>query len=155
MKKETDVEKLYEIIDELKEKLVIVEGKKDKKALNRLGLKNIIAIGGKPVYHIVEKHSKQSKEIVILTDFDKKGNQLNLKLKNMFQKYRKHVNSRLRKSIMNFGKNKIEDFGSIGIDLISDKPVFKEVDIHVKISTNVNKVRYSRSNKRKRDDRET
>lgn len=155
MKRKIDLEELNNLIEELKDKIVIVEGKKDKKALNRLGLKNIIAINGKPVYDIVRSYSDTKKEIVILTDFDRKGKQINIKLKNMFQKYQKHVNSKLRRKFMKFGKNRIEDFGSIGIDLIGKIPVLKEVDDHVKIGTNIDKIRNSSSDKRKRDDRET
>ena len=128
-------EEITKMVRDLEEKLVIVEGKRDKKALKSLGVKNIIAINGRPLYEVAEIASKSKKEIVILTDFDKKGREIEKGLKNLLQRYRKHPNSKLRWRVMNLGKNKIEDFGNLN----SPNPLsFKEADIHVKISTNVN-----------------
>ena len=58
----------------------IVEGKRDKKALNMLGISKVIVLN-KSLYKIVEQISAQYKEIVIFTDLDKEGKQLYGKLK--------------------------------------------------------------------------
>ena len=67
------------------EKIIIVEGKKDKKALISLGVKNIITLN-KPLYKIVEETAEFNKNVIILTDFDKEGRKLYGVLKNDFQK---------------------------------------------------------------------
>ncbi|RLE44667.1 hypothetical protein DRJ16_01705 [Candidatus Woesearchaeota archaeon] len=52
---------------------VIVEGKKDKIALEKLGFKNVICLhrNGHSMYEVIEKIN--CKECAILTDFDRKG----------------------------------------------------------------------------------
>ncbi|MEE9322951.1 MAG: toprim domain-containing protein [Candidatus Aenigmarchaeota archaeon] len=151
-KQRIDEEKLERVLRELEDKLTIVEGKNDKKALKSLGVKNIIAINGKPLYEVAEIVSKSKREIVILTDFDKKGREIEKRLKNLLQRHKKHPNSRLRGKIMSLRKNKIEDFGNL------DNPnphSFKEVDVYVKISADFNKIRDKGGNRCKRSNRET
>lgn len=58
-------------------KLIIVEGKNDKRALEQLGIKNIMVLKkDKAVYEVVEEASRKSNEVIILTDLDKKGKEL-------------------------------------------------------------------------------
>ena len=66
-------------------KIIIVEGKKDKHALELLGIKNIITLN-KPLFEIVENISSNYKECVLLTDLDKKGKILYSKLKKDLQR---------------------------------------------------------------------
>ena len=155
MNKKIDPENFKKLLEELNEKILVVEGKRDKKALKRLGLKNIIAINGRPLYIVAEELMAKRKEIVILSDFDKAGKTINLKLKNLLQKDKKTTNVRLRKGIMNLGKNKIEDLGNLVNTQDLEYSVFKEDDNHVKISTNFNKICDKSTNRRKRSNRET
>lgn len=76
-----DPEAFLEQIKKIKDLdiLIIVEGIKDKAALQRLGLKNIITLK-KPIYKIVEEVSENFKECIILTDLDKEGKKLYGKL---------------------------------------------------------------------------
>ena len=60
--------------------LIIVEGIKDKKALLSLGMKRVIHLD-RALYDVVEKIAAAEKEVVILTDLDKKGKQLYGKLR--------------------------------------------------------------------------
>ena len=73
-------------LEEIKKsgKLVIVEGKKDKIALEKLGISNIITLSKKPIFEIIEDASKNNKEILILTDLDKEGKKLFGKLNSGF-----------------------------------------------------------------------
>lgn len=151
-RQEIDEEEIIEILGELEDRLVLVEGKNDKKALKSLGLKNIIAINGRPLYEVAEIASKAKREIVILTDFDKKGREIEKRLRSLLQTQGKHPNSRLRGKVMSLGKNKIEDLGNL------DSPnsrAFKEADAHVKISADFNKIRDKGGNRRTRSNRET
>lgn len=137
MKKHMDEEKMENIIKDLTDQVIIVEGKRDKKALKSLGLKDIIAINGRPLYEVAEIASNTKKEVVILTDFDKKGRQIEKKLRDLLQKHGKQSNSKLRWKVMALGKNKIEDFGVLHTP---DNISFEEDDFHVKTCTNFNKI---------------
>ena len=91
------MEKLEDFISELKNssKLIIVEGKKDKKALGDLGIKNIITLK-QPIYKIVEQISKKNKEVIILTDLDKEGKKLYGKLNSELQRFGVNVDKKFR-----------------------------------------------------------
>src|SRR3989338_11300893 len=108
---EKDKDEFLELLEELKDFVLIVEGKNDLTALNTLGLYNVIAINGRPHIKVVEhvmglgKGDEQSsgKPVsVILTDFDKTGREIAGKLNRLFQAYKIHPNSRLRKKVMEF-----------------------------------------------------
>ena len=155
-------EKLAVITNKLRDNILIVEGKKDKRALYNLGLKNIIAINGKTLSNVVddvnkELAGKEGSSVVILTDFDHEGRKLAAKLRILLQRLKIHPNTGLRKMLMSFGKNnvesltpqlfgvaehKIEDFnaGLVPADL-------NRGDYHVKVSTDVNKVHNQGSHK--------
>ena len=143
--KKINQEKLEEIIKELDGKLIVVEGKKDEKALKSLGLKDIIAISGRPLYEITEVALNTKKEVVILTDFDKKGRQIEKKLRSLLQKHGKQPNLRLRWKVMDLGKNKIEDFGDLHTPGIISS---EEDDFHVKTCTNFDKIPGKSRNRR-------
>lgn len=64
-------------------KLIIVEGKKDKFALERLGIKNVISISRKPLYSFIDLIN--AKEVIILTDLDRTGKKLYSVLKHNLQ----------------------------------------------------------------------
>ena len=140
------------LLDKLRENLIIVEGKKDRRALKTLGLYNVIEISGKPlitvVNHILKECEKEHTDVVILTDFDSKGKKIAARLNVLLQSYKIHPNAKLRKSIMEFGKNKIEDFKIEPwiAENISDSPLDKRGDVYGEISANVDKVHHQRKN---------
>ena len=65
--------------------LIIVEGKKDKKALQNFGINNVIELSKKPLFEIIENVSNNNKKCIILTDLDKKGKELYGKLNSGLQ----------------------------------------------------------------------
>lgn len=83
----TEFLKFLKEIDKVKEHVVIVEGLKDKSALEELSFKRIIVLNenGKSLKEKIEEIEKivdESKsKICILTDFDKRGRKLYIKLK--------------------------------------------------------------------------
>jgi len=91
-------EEFEEKLNKLKQadNIIIVEGIKDKKALQELGIKNIVTLNKKPLFHIIEEVSKKNKKITILTDFDKKGKQLYGKLNSGLQRQGVKVDKRFR-----------------------------------------------------------
>ena len=158
-RKSFNEEAFLKLLDELKQKLVIVEGRKDKEALKTLGLKRIIAINGKPLIKIVNKiHELNIKETVILTDFDKQGRIIETKLRNLLHTYKIHTNAKLRSKMMRIGKNRIEDFKNfldLGISEIPIKGSFIGGDDYGEISANFNKIHNKSKNKSKRSNRKT
>lgn len=77
--------------------IIIVEGKKDRITLEKLGIKNnIIELSKKPIYKIIEEIASQDKECIILTDFDKKGKQLYGKLNSGLTRLGVKVNNKFR-----------------------------------------------------------
>jgi len=134
MKRAVNPEFLLKYIDDLEDKLVIVEGVKDSRALKSLGVKNTISLNGRPLaefaFHVskscVSRDSKARKEVVILTDFDSEGKRLAASLSYLLSKYRVNVNRRLRRKFMQLGKTRIEDL--------------KEGDFHGKVSSDFNKI---------------
>ena len=83
------IKDLNEWIEKLKiaEKIIIVEGKKDKETLENLNIKNIFALNNKPLYKFIEEISQITKEVIILTDLDKEGKKLYSILKKDLQKH--------------------------------------------------------------------
>ena len=74
---------------------VLVEGKKDKLALEKFGIKNIITIK-KPLYEIVETISENFSACILLLDLDKAGNKLYKTLKDRLQKNGVKIDTRFR-----------------------------------------------------------
>ena len=77
--KETEKESILDFIDRIKESgsFIIVEGTKDKKALNVLGMPNSrIFTLNKPLYKVAENVASKAKQCIILTDLDKEGKKL-------------------------------------------------------------------------------
>ncbi|MBN2422523.1 toprim domain-containing protein [Candidatus Woesearchaeota archaeon] len=74
-------DELKEEIHKLKKdgKIILVEGKKDKIALNKVGVTNTHVLN-KPLFEEVEAISKKHKEVIILTDLDKEGKKIYSKL---------------------------------------------------------------------------
>ena len=91
-------EQIQEYIEELKRDpvIIIVEGNKDKKALERLGIdKDFILTLKKPFYKIVEE-IQEFGECAILTDLDKKGKLYYEKFNSILPQRGVKINNRLR-----------------------------------------------------------
>jgi len=89
------METLEDWIEKLRycNKLIIVEGKKDKKALEDLGINNIITFSNTPYFHI---ENIQEKEVVILTDLDRYGKKLYSILSKGLQKRKVKIDHKFR-----------------------------------------------------------
>ena len=88
--------------------LIIVEGKKDKYALEELGFENMIILHGKPLYAKIEEISSKVKECIILTDFDDKGKQFYFLLKKALVRNGVRIVERLRLAILKAKVSHIE-----------------------------------------------
>ena len=100
------VEELQILIEKIKNSdiLIVVEGKKDKAALQKLGLSNIIELNKKPLFQIIEEIADSNSECVILTDLDKEGKHLYSKLNSNLQKNGVKVNNKFREFLFKHTK---------------------------------------------------
>ncbi|HIH11819.1 TPA: toprim domain-containing protein [Candidatus Woesearchaeota archaeon] len=73
--------------------LVIVEGKNDKHALQKLGLNNILTLST-PLFKILDIIN--GKKVAILTDFDKEGQHYYKKLKSLCSQHGIKIDNTLR-----------------------------------------------------------
>jgi len=91
-----DLENWIEDVND-SEKLILVEGKSDKKALRNLGVSNMIVCCNKqPKYQIIEFIIKTKKEVIILTDLDKEGKKLYGRFNSDFQHFGVKVDRKFR-----------------------------------------------------------
>jgi 5S rRNA maturation endonuclease (ribonuclease M5) len=99
-------ERLLELIRGL---TIVVEGKRDKEALNKIGISDVIDISGAPLESFVEKLDK-NKEYVILTDYDSEGERKYKEICKLLQKLKFRLNLRFRRLFKSsFGVTKIEE----------------------------------------------
>ena len=56
--------------------LVIVEGIKDRRALEHFGIRKIMILSKKPLYKVVEDATEKTKKAALLTDLDAEGKKL-------------------------------------------------------------------------------
>jgi 5S rRNA maturation endonuclease (ribonuclease M5) len=113
--------RLSRIIEELKMCAdqgtpILVEGRKDVEALRELGINgNVIKVSGSglKLFEIAEIAVKLSSKVVILTDFDKKGNQLAKRLSEDIQGLGFHPDLEIRRNIMGISRRFIKDIESL------------------------------------------
>ena len=87
---------------------IIVEGKKDREVLEKLGFKNVVEISGKSLSEILKEIKKDS--VILLTDFDSEGEKLAKKLYNFLKIYGIKVDEFERRIFRKlFNVNKIEE----------------------------------------------
>jgi 5S rRNA maturation endonuclease (ribonuclease M5) len=124
-----DFNKLEKIVAATKE-TIIVEGKRDKNVLKKLGFKNIVSISGKSLHNFVESLTEDS--IIILTDFDSEGERKAKKLSKLIRQRGIKINTVARKKFKSFFKvQKIEEL----------KYITKLIEISdQKVSTFYNKI---------------
>ncbi|MCC6018210.1 MAG: hypothetical protein NDF51_05460 [archaeon YNP-WB-040] len=117
------IERRMEIIEALKKldenvDLIIVEGKRDRYVLRKLGCKtNIIALGDthKPLLTLIEDLNMKymGLKVAILTDFDEEGEELNKKIERILEgsslKVERTLKDRLRKAMLEENRRRIEE----------------------------------------------
>jgi len=113
------LEKLEELILELKDlsdmgAIIIVEGRKDVESLRSLGINGDIKLSSQqPLIDITEQLSRCGKDIVILTDWDRKGGIVARKMIDYLQAYGIIPNIDIRGRIRFLVKKRIKDIESL------------------------------------------
>ena len=94
--------------------IIVVEGKRDVDSLRSLGINGDIRLAcQKPLLEFTENLSKSGKEIVLLTDWDKKGGITARKIINHLLTYGIMPNTDLRSRIGSLVKKRIKDIESL------------------------------------------
>ncbi len=109
-------EMFMETMNDVRDSLVIVEGKKDVNLLRSVGVKNTIPLNGRPVHEVADQVADvhtDHESVIILTDFDREGRRLASQLRTHLQRHRVQPNTRLRRELMAFGRTTIEGFSSL------------------------------------------
>jgi 5S rRNA maturation endonuclease (ribonuclease M5) len=91
-----DIDKWVDEILQDNSSLILVEGNRDIKALNKLGINNVNSIN-KPIYSLIEDISRKNKEVIVLTDFDHEGRKLYSKIKHELNRNGIKVNDKYRR----------------------------------------------------------
>ena len=92
-----EINQLIQFLEERSESnsLVIVEGYKDKKALAKFGITNVITLK-QPLYKVIEFVSDNYKKCIVLTDLDKEGKQLYSRISKKLRQRGIKVDDKLR-----------------------------------------------------------
>ncbi len=80
------------------EKTILVEGRKDRKALELLGITNVLTVVGTPMYKLVE--SIAGNPVIILTDLDPAGRKHYARLKHELQKHGAKIDNQFREFLL-------------------------------------------------------
>lgn len=110
----TTIDGLHEFIDMLNEEaesgsLIVVEGKRDVEALNRIGFNGNLTILNhfKGITDFVDNHCQIRNKIILLLDMDRTGKHLTSKLVSQLQHKGKNVNLFYKKALAKITYGKI------------------------------------------------
>ena len=103
----TEYEFIEELIDQLSKKaqtaVIVVEGKKDRLALQKLGVKGdffLLKNSRKSLRECAEQIAKNHTHAILCLDFDKKGRELTKQMKTNLQRQGIKTNTRLCYSLL-------------------------------------------------------
>jgi 5S rRNA maturation endonuclease (ribonuclease M5) len=85
-------------IERIKEekKLIVVEGKKDVAALNRLGITRVKTLSKRPLVLIAEEIANETDECVLLVDLDAEGRKIYMNLRHHLNQLGVKIDTRFR-----------------------------------------------------------
>jgi 5S rRNA maturation endonuclease (ribonuclease M5) len=98
--------------------VILVEGKNDKRSLCFFGIDSnrIYTLSGRSFYDLAEDFEKINKIIILLMDFDKKGEYILRKLKKIFDIYKIEYDTSFRENLKKYKVKYIEKLSEIYIE---------------------------------------
>jgi 5S rRNA maturation endonuclease (ribonuclease M5) len=114
-----DIAALEELISALLEAsergaAIIVEGQRDRLALRNLGASGpVIMASSKSIMAMAEDVARQYQEIVVLTDWDEKGEEMALQIEQHLRHTRSYANLEIRSRLSRLVKKEIKDVESL------------------------------------------
>jgi len=146
------IESVLKQVQKYPETLVIVEGKKDKEAISKLGFESILDISGKTLEETANiVSSKDVNHVIILTDFDEAGEDKASRLAKLFTHYKIKTVSSIRTLFKSLKISQIEEITSF-TKLLEDDYHGKTCPIYNKIF-NRSRVLGRRNNRKARHNR--
>lgn len=109
------LQKIEQIICEIKDlsnegAVIIVEGKKDRDALNELGISDQISLASYPsLLNFAEDISRKTNQAIILTDWDPQGKKMAKKISEYLQASNTKPNNLIRNKIKKLVRKEIKD----------------------------------------------
>ncbi len=88
--------------------VVLVEGKRDKRALTLFGVEPVVEMRGRNYHDIAQELSEKFEGVVVLTDLDSKGEEIFKKLSRILPAYGLKVDGSLRGELKNSGVKFVE-----------------------------------------------
>lgn len=113
------LERIEELLLELSEysgrgAIIIVEGKRDVISLKRLGIKGNFELATRhSLFNFSEKIARLGSEVVILTDWDRRGDMLAIKLSGYFQSFGLKPELEIRNKLRLISQKEIKDVESL------------------------------------------
>ncbi len=97
------------------ETVVLVEGKRDREALEFFGIENIVSISGKNYHDLAQDLSESGvKQVILLTDFDRQGEKIALRISKVLSNYGITVDTEIRELLRQEGIKFIEELKNFG-----------------------------------------
>jgi 5S rRNA maturation endonuclease (ribonuclease M5) len=118
-KRTYDLEALEELIVSLQEAsdqgaAIIVEGRRDEKSLRAMGLKGpVIMASRRPALDLAEEVARSYKEIIMLTDWDDKGDEMAKNIDRLLCSVGARANLETRNRLKKLVKKEIKDVESL------------------------------------------
>jgi 5S rRNA maturation endonuclease (ribonuclease M5) len=100
-------------VSENPDTVILVEGRKDKEKLNKLGIKNVKELKGRRYYDVLEDIADHFQNVILLFDLDKHGERISKKFKYMLEKEGIKTNSEFREYLKNLNVEEIEDLPEV------------------------------------------
>ena len=113
------LEKIEELLSELSEysgrgAIIIVEGKRDIFSLRRLGIEGNFELATKTsLYNFTETVTKIGNEVIVLTDWDRRGDLLAVKLSGYFENFGLKPELQIRHKMKQICHKEIKDVESL------------------------------------------
>jgi 5S rRNA maturation endonuclease (ribonuclease M5) len=120
-KRTYDLEGLEELISTLLESsrqgaAIIVEGPRDREALRALGaLGPVILASRRPALEVAEVAAREYQEIILLTDWDGKGEEMALVIEQYLRSSKARTDTEIRARLKKLVKKEIKDVESLSI----------------------------------------
>ena len=95
--------------------VIIVEGKHDVTSLRNLGIHGkIMPLGGQPLLNFADTLACSTDSVIILTDWDRRGNELAQRITQYLQPHNVTVNTSLRDRLKKLVQKDIKDVQGLG-----------------------------------------
>jgi len=113
------LERVEELLSELSEysgrgAIIIVEGKRDILSLKRLGIEGDFELATRyPLFNFSERIAELGREVIILTDWDRRGDLLAVKLSEYFESFGLRPELQIRNKLKLISQKEIKDVESL------------------------------------------